>query len=57
MSGYCWRPVLAGLWRQHELTDGTYDFHDLVTVNIVLDIKQENDIRAATAAQERARRR
>ena len=27
---------------QHELSDGTYDFNDLVDVNAVLDWKEDN---------------
>ena len=47
IEAFCWRPVLAGLWRQHELYDGTYDLSDLVEVNAVLDIKAENERRMA----------
>jgi hypothetical protein len=38
--------VLAGLWRQCEMTDGTYDFNDLCEVNFVLDWRDENQRRA-----------
>lgn len=41
--------MLAGFWRQREIKDGTYDFHDLVEVNTVLDIKYENERRAQEA--------
>jgi hypothetical protein len=47
--------VLAGLWRQHESFDGTYDFHDLVEVNRALDIRDENQRRAQRAAIEAAK--
>jgi hypothetical protein len=39
--------VLAGLWFQRELDDGSYDFSDLVEINAVLDNKQENERRMA----------
>ena len=37
-----WRPVAAGLWRQHETFDGTYDVLDLCNVLEFLDVKEEN---------------
>jgi hypothetical protein len=46
-----WRPVLAQMWRQSELSDGTYSFHDLVEVHRVLNVKDENQRRANKAAQ------
>lgn len=52
MSGYLWRPVLAGLWRQSDMGDGTYDIHDLVDVNRALNIHEENKRRAQRAAVE-----
>ena len=35
-------PVGAGLWRQHELCDGTYDFDDLLDAHELLAVKAEN---------------
>jgi hypothetical protein len=32
--------VIAGLWRQHELWDGTYTFLNLVEIHDVLDAKE-----------------
>ena len=40
-----WRPVAAGLWRQYEASDGTYDVEDLCDVLEFLDIKDENERR------------
>ncbi len=40
-----WRPVAAGLWRQHEMFDGTYDVDDLVDVLEFLDVREENQSR------------
>lgn len=37
-----WRPVAAGLWKQHELWDGTYDTGDLFDVLEFLEIRAEN---------------
>jgi hypothetical protein len=42
-----WRPVAAGLWRQHETFDGTYDVQDLFDALEFLDVKEENQRRLA----------
>jgi len=42
-----WRPIAAGLWRQHEARDGTYDVEDLCDVLEFLDVKEENERRYA----------
>ena len=42
-----WRPVAAGLWRQRETFDGTYDCQDLCDVLEFLDVKDENSRRRA----------
>jgi hypothetical protein len=42
-----WRPVAAGLWRQHEIFDGTYDVQDLFDALEFLDVKEENQRRFA----------
>lgn len=44
-------PVLAGLWKQHELWDGTYTLDDLLDINELLQVKQENERRAIEAAE------
>jgi len=41
------RPVEAGLWRHHETFDGTYTIDDLFEINELLDVKLENQLRAA----------
>ncbi len=38
-----WIPVGAGLWKQHELWDGTYTAEDLVDVLEFLEIKDVNE--------------
>ena len=40
-----WAPVAASLWRQHEISDGTYDVQDLLDVLEFLDVKTENERR------------
>jgi hypothetical protein len=39
--------VLAGLWWQHETHDGTYNVDDLLEINLLLDVRDENERRAA----------
>jgi hypothetical protein len=45
LNPLAWRPVAAGLWRQHELFDGTYDIGDLLDVLEFLEVKTENERR------------
>ena len=40
-----------GLWRQHELWDGTYTLDDLLDAVEVIRVRRENERRAAEAAQ------
>lgn len=42
-----------GMWRQHELWDGTYTLDDLMDVHEILIVKSENEARAAEAAKQR----
>lgn len=44
-------PVMAGIWRQHEMWDGTYDFDDLLDAHEMLSVKAENERRARAAAE------
>lgn len=46
-------PVAAGLWQQHELFDGTYDFDDLLDAHELLAVKAENAWRAQQVAERR----
>lgn len=39
--------MAAGLWRQRETFDGTYDFQDLLDAHEFLDVKEENEARFA----------
>lgn len=50
------RPVMAGLWKQHETFDGTYTLDDLIDAHEMLDLKEENQSRAqAWAEQQRVK--
>ena len=42
-------PVAAGLWRQHELWDGTYTLDDLLDIAELIRVRRENDARAMDA--------
>ena len=44
-------PVMAGMWRQCEIWDGTYDFDDLLDAHEILAVKAENERRARAAAE------
>lgn len=43
--------MIAGIWQQHELWDGTYSFSDLLDAHEILDVKYENERRARKAAE------
>ncbi len=51
LNPFLWQPVAAGLWRQHETFDGTYDVGDLLDALEYLDVKAENRRRAEKAAE------
>jgi len=36
---FLYRPVLMGMWKQRELSDGTYDADDLFSINELLDFR------------------
>ena len=40
-------PVAEGLWKQHELWDGTYTLDDLLDINELIRVRRENEIRCA----------
>jgi len=45
-------PVAAGMWKQHELWDGTYTLDDLLDIAELIRVRRENENRAAQAARE-----
>ena len=48
---FCMVPVAAGIWRQHEMWDGTYDFDDLLDAHEMLAVQAINKQRAQAAAE------
>ena len=44
-------PVAAGMWKQHELWDGTYTLDDLLDIVELIRVRRENENRAAEAAR------
>ena len=39
-------PVAAGMWRQHELWDGTYTLDDLLDIVELIRVRRINEMRA-----------
>ena len=46
---FAFLPVTAGMWRQHELWDGTYTLDDLLDAVEVIRVKRENERRTLEA--------
>ena len=46
MDEFLFLPVAAGLWRQHELWDGTYTLDDLLDAVELITVQRENEVRA-----------
>jgi hypothetical protein len=42
---WLWRPVRAGMCKAESIVDGTLDLEMIATLNEVLDIEQENQLR------------
>ena len=42
-------PVALGMWKQHELWDGTYTLDDLLDVAELIQVRRENEARAMEA--------
>ena len=49
MDEFAYAPVMAGMWEQHVVFDGTYDFDDLLDAHEMLAVKAANAMRAAEA--------
>ena len=45
-------PVALGYWKQHELWDGTYTLDDLLDAAELIQVRSENETRAAEAVRE-----
>lgn len=56
VDAFCYAPVEAGMWRQHEVFDGTYDFDDLLDAHEMMAVKAINAKRAHDAAERRNNR-
>ena len=54
IDAFAYAPVIAGMWRQHEVFDGTYDFDDLLDAHEMLAVKAINADRLRVAAERRA---
>lgn len=48
---FLFRPVIAGMWRQHQLWDGTYTVDDLLDAHEALDASEENRHRVQKAQE------
>ena len=46
---FAFLPVAAGMWRQHELWDGTYTLDDLLDAVEVIRVRREKEQRALEA--------
>ena len=51
IDGFLFLPVAAGMWKQHELWDGTYTLDDLLDAAELIQVRRENEERAAEAAR------
>ena len=49
MDEFLFLPVAAGMWRQHELWDGTYTLDDLLDAVELIRVRNENQARAVDA--------
>jgi hypothetical protein len=36
---------MLGMWQQHQLWDGTYNFDDLLDAHEMISVKYENEVR------------
>ena len=49
LDEFLFLPVSAGMWKQHELWDGTYTLDDLLDIAELIRVKHENEWRAMEA--------
>ena len=50
LDAFLFLPVAAGMWKQHELWDGTYTLDDLLDAIELIAVRRENEYRAREAA-------
>ena len=46
LDEFLFLPVSDGMWKQHELWDGTYTLDDLLDVVELIRVQRENEYRA-----------
>lgn len=51
IDGFAFAPVSGGMWRHHEVFDGTYDFDDLLDAHELMAVNAINKGRAIEAAR------
>ena len=51
LDEFLFLPVAAGLWKQHELWDGTYTLDDLLDIVELIRVSRENTRRAAESKE------
>ena len=49
---FAYAPVIAGMWKQYEVWDGTYNIDDLLDAHEILAVKSENERRAIEASKQ-----
>ena len=50
-------PVINGMWKQHELWDGTYTFDDWLDAVEIIEVRSENEQRASEYYESKAESR
>ena len=55
VDAFAYAPVIAGMWQQHEVFDGTYDFDDLLDAHEILAVKAINAERLRDALERKNR--
>jgi len=56
LDAFAYAPVIAGMWQQHEVFDGTYDFDDLLDAHEMIEVKAINTQRAQEAAERKSKK-
>ncbi len=46
LDEFVYIPVAAGMWKQHEMWDGTYTLDDLLDAVELISVMRENEVRA-----------
>ena len=46
LDAFLFLPVAAGMWKQHELWDGTYTLDDLLDAIELIQVTRENEMRS-----------